>query len=227
MSLCYRRGMLRLALVLLIPAIPVVAQSTGQLFRLENPGGLKPLNVKLDAVEFSGRKAVHVTPSAEDNGMAIIAFRFQDGTIEVDAAGQPAKGAMEGARGFIGIAFRVGADEKHYECFYLRPTNGRAEDQVRRNHSVQYEAEPDYPWNRLRKENPGEYESYADLQPGVWTSMKIVVAGTKARLYLNEAEQPCLIVNDLKHGATSGALALWVGPGTDGYFSNLRVSAAH
>lgn len=35
---------------------------------------------------------------------------FRDGTIEVDLAGQPASGAGEGARGFIGIACRLQAD---------------------------------------------------------------------------------------------------------------------
>jgi hypothetical protein len=53
--------------------------------------------------------------------------------------------------------------------------------------------------------------------------MKVVVAGTKARLYINGASQPCLIVNDLKLGETHGQIALWAYGGTDGYFSNLRV----
>jgi hypothetical protein len=42
---------------------------------------------------------------------------------------------------YIGVAFRVNLnaakDAAKYECFCLRPTNGRADDQVRRNHSTQ------------------------------------------------------------------------------------------
>ena len=39
------------------------------------------------------------------------------------------------------------------------------------------------------------------------------------------SEHPALIVNDLKHGAdAAGAIALWVGPGTEAYFANLRVT---
>jgi len=53
--------------------------------------------------------------------------------------------------------------------------------------------------------------------------IKIVVAGNKARLDVNSAEQPCLIVKDLKLGATRGQIALWVGTDTEGYFSNLIV----
>jgi hypothetical protein len=37
------------------------------------------------------------------------------------------------------------------------------------------------------------------------------------------ADQPCLIVNDLKLGETRGQIGLWVGADTDGYFSNLTV----
>src|ERR1700721_467567 len=76
------------------------------------------------------------------------------------------------------------------EYFYLRPPNGRSGDQLRRNHSVQYVSTPDYPWERLRKETPGVYESYADLDPGAWTRMKVVVSGKRAKLYVNGADQP-------------------------------------
>jgi len=65
-----------------------------------------------------------------------------------------------------------------------------------------------------------------DLEPGAWTKVKIVLAGGKARLYVHGAEQPCLIVNDLKLLPAKGAIGLWAGPGSDGYFANLRTTAA-
>jgi hypothetical protein len=102
-------------------------------------------------------------------------------------------------------------------------TNGRANDQLQRNHSSQYVSYPDFPWNRLREENPGVYESYVDLDAGAWTRIKIVVAGIKAQLYVNGAEQPCLIVNDLKLGDSNGQVALWAGSDTEAYFSNLKI----
>jgi hypothetical protein len=124
----------------------------------------------------------------------------------------------------VGIAFRLQPDLKTYDAFYLRPTNGRAEDQVRRNHSAQYIAHPDWPWFRLRKEAPEKYESYVDLVPGAWTRVRIEVRGDKARLYVHGSEQPTLVVNDLKSGASAqGAIALWVGPGTVAHFRNLTV----
>jgi hypothetical protein len=111
-----------------------------------------------------------------------------------------------------------------HEYIYLRPTNGRAEDQVRRNHSTQYSQHPDWDFARMRKEAPEKYESYVDLEPGVWTKYKVVVDGTKASLYVHGAAQPCLIVPDLKLGDSEGAVALWVGPGTEGYFTGLKVT---
>ena len=92
---------------------------------------------------------------------------------------QPRTGVMC-ARGFTGVAFRISPDAAKFELFYLRPTNGRADDQERRNHSAQYDSFPDYPWFRLRKETPGKYESYVDLVPGEWTKVKISVSGVKA-----------------------------------------------
>jgi hypothetical protein len=55
--------------------------------------------------------------------------------------------------------------------------------------------------------------------------MKIIVSGTTARLYVNGAPQPCLIVNDLKLGQTRGQIALWIHPSTDGYFSNVKIQS--
>ena len=207
------------ASVCLLCIAPLAAQSVDR---------LAGKNVSIAQKTFKGRSAVQVVAAsgaANATSYAVITdARFLNGTIEVDVAGQPAGGASEGARGFIGIAFRLQGDGR-YEYIYLRPTNGRADDQVRRNHSTQYSAHPDFDFARSRKESPEKYESYVDLQPGVWTKFKIEVDGRKARLYVHGAEQPCLIVNDLKLDPREGGVALWVGPETEGYFSNLKITA--
>lgn len=75
------------------------------------------------------------------------------------------------------------------------------------------------------KESPGEYESYADIGLDEWIDMKIEVEGRSAKLYLNHAKQPVLIVNDLKHGEhNKGALGLWVDVGTEGFFKDLQIT---
>jgi hypothetical protein len=203
--------------LLSVLAIPLTAQSVDH---------LAGKNVSIAQVNYKGRSAIHVIANPEAANASSYALvkgaSFRDGTIEVDLAGQPAAGAFAGARGFIGIAFRV-QDYGRYEYIYLRPANGRADDQVRRNHSTRYSSYPDFDYARSRQEAPEKYESYVDLEPGVWTKYKIEVEGRAARLYVNGAEQPCLIVNDLKLDPRDGGVALWVGPGTEGYFSNLKI----
>jgi len=184
---------------------------------------------KLDAtvVTYQGKVATRLTDGEGGGGLALVkGLFFKDGAIEVDLAGKPSAGAFAGARGFVGIAFRVQGGGSKYECIYLRPTNGRADDMARRNHSTQYVSEPEWPWDRLRRESPGVYESYVDLEAGALTKYKIVVKGARAELYVHDAAQPCLIVKDLKLGDSGGAVALWVGPGTDAYFANLKVTPA-
>ena len=130
--------------------------------------------------------------------------------------------APDFARGFIGVAFRIDENNAKFECLYIRPTNGRAEVQLRRNAATQYFSYPDFKFDRLRKESPGEYESYADMGLDEWIDIKIKVQGEKAKLYLNGSKQPVLVVNDLKHGAgTAGAIGLWVDVGTEGYFTEV------
>src|SRR5262245_23674709 len=184
-------------------------------------------NVTVAPITFKGRSAVQLvaTPDAPNaTSYAVVKdATFLNGTIEVDLAGQPAAGAGAGARGFIGIAFRMQADGK-YEYIYLRPTNGRADDQVRRNHSTQYSSYPDFDFAKSRAEAPEKYESYVDLEPGVWTKFRIDVDGRKARLYVHGAAQPCLVVDDMKLEPREGGVALWVGPGTEGYFAGLKIT---
>jgi hypothetical protein len=150
-----------------------------------------------------------------------------DGAIAAEIAVAPAPGAPETARGFVGVAFRLQNDGLS-EQFYLRPTNGRADDQERRNQAAQYSSHPDWPWFRLRKETPSRYEAYVDLVAGVWTKVRIEVRRAHARLYVHGQEQPTLIVNDLKMGDQArGAIALTPGVHCVAHFRNLTITPAN
>src|SRR3954471_24129541 len=146
-------GVIRASLLALL-TMPLAAQSAD---------GLVAKNVSIAQTNYKGRRATQVlaAPGAADaTSYAVIKDAlFRDGTIEVDLAGQPAAGADGNARGFIGIAFRI-QDDGSYEYIYVRPTNGRANDQIRRNHSTQYGSHPDFGFARSRQEAPGKYESY-------------------------------------------------------------------
>lgn len=166
--------------------------------------------------------------SLRRNFLAIVkGVEFGSGTIELELAGQPGRGAQGGARGFVGVAWRLQDDNKTYDCFYLRPTNGRADDQVRRNHTVQYISHPEWTWYRFRGETPSKYETYADIVPGKWIPVKIVVDGERARIHVGGAEQPTLIVTDVKSGPDAkGKVALWMEGSTVAHYRDLRITAA-
>jgi hypothetical protein len=215
---------------------------------LETADGLVLHNVAAEPATLQGRKGLKLTlaadvrrklesmtPEARSQARIEQLARFKDvefsnGVIELEVAGAPAADAPEGARGFVGIAFRLRPDgetpnRETYDAFYLRPTNGRADDQERRNHSAQYISHPDWPWFRLRKETPSRYEAYVDLVPGEWTRIKVDVRGSVARLYVHGNEQPTLIVNDVKTGPSgSGGVALWLDAGTVAHFRHLTVT---
>lgn len=193
------------------------------------PALLTPFQVNVTATNYKGKSAVALEmPKMATNEKTLAVLKdidFHNGTIEATISGQPQANAGEGARGFVGIAFRVAADTSKMELFYIRPTNGRANDQVRRNHSTQYVSMPGFPWEKLRKETPEKYEAYADMVPAEWTRVKIEVKDETAKFYINGAPQPALIVNDLKQGKDlRGSVGLWIGPGTLGHFTDLKVN---
>jgi hypothetical protein len=198
---------------------------------------VRTINSRIQWVEHRGRRALNLAPligHEHDTNVQMSAVLtgsdVHDGAIEVDVAGARRDGyaktedEMLGFKGMIGVSFRIHGDS--CERFYVRPENARLQNQLYRNLSTQYESMPDYPFDRLRGEHFGEYESFVDLEPGAWEHLKIVISGTHAALYVNGAAQPCLIVNDLKNGDSHGAVALWARISTDAFFSNLRIEPA-
>lgn len=203
----------------------ILAQSIGL-----NTDQLQAVGVSMSLQKITGKSAVRVVKDsaikADDEAtfVKVKGHEFKDGTIEVMVLSKLRPDAPAHARGFIGVAFRINDDNSKFECIYIRPANGRADDQVRRNHSIQYFSYPDFKFSRLRNEFPEKYESYADMVLNEWIKMKIVVKGTLAKLYLNENREPSLIVNDLKHGeGLAGSIGLFVDVGTEGYFTDLKI----
>jgi hypothetical protein len=226
----FTRVVISAAIVLLVAER---ASSQVKQYPLESTDGLALHNVAAERVTLQGKNGLRLTMSEEakreqrqvEQLARIKDLEFSNGVIEVEIAGAPAPDAPAGARGFVGMAFRLQPDDTTYDAFYLRPTNGRADDQERRNHSVQYISHPEWTWSRLRKETPSKYESYVDLVPGVWTTIRIEVRGSLAMLFVHDDEQPTLIVNDVKSGTQGkGAVALWLDAGTVAHFRNLRIT---
>jgi len=191
---------------------------------------LQPINVSMSVEKLLGKDVVKVIKDSsikavdQPTFVKIGGYHFKNGIIEMNVLNRLLPTAPSFARGFIGIAFRVNDSNNRFECIYIRPVNGRADNQIQRNHSIQYFSYPGYDFEYLRKEAPGQYEAYADMEINEWITMKIEVNGLKAKLFLNNNKQPSLIVNDLKQGSDlSGAIGLWVDIGTEGFFSDLKI----
>jgi hypothetical protein len=191
---------------------------------------LEATNVFMSIEKLMGNDVVRIIKDSsvkevdEPTFVKIKGIDFKNGVIEVKVLSRLLKNAPDFARGFIGVAFRINDSSTKYESIYIRPVNARADDQVRRNHSIQYYSYPDYKFDRLRAASPEKYESYSDMEMNKWITIRIEVKETQAKLFLDNNKQPSLIVNDLKHGPDlSGAIGLWVEVGTEGFFSDLRI----
>lgn len=195
-----------------------------------NKNNCIPNKVAMSIEKLDGKDVIKVIKDSSVDGSDEPTFvkfdgiNFKNGTIEVKVLSRLLKTAPDYARGFIVIAFRINDSNTKFENFYIRPTNGRADDQVRRNHSIQYCSYPDYKFDRLRKESPERYESYADMELNRWITLRIEVKDDHANLFIDNSRHASLIVNDLKLGASaSGSIGLWVDIGTEGYFRDLKV----
>src|SRR5688572_8414695 len=208
-------------------SLPAGESPAAEVFKFANVDGIRAHGVTISTGEHRGRKALRVVQPARGDGFAVLpGVNFQDGVIEADMAIEITTPLFPGAPGFGGIAFRARDDVGGYDLFYLRPGNATSPDQAKRNHSVQYVAEPGFSWPLLRRAWPSVYEAYAPLEAGAWTHLKIEVTGRDAKMFVNGAPQPTLIVQGLKGEDLAGHVALWGFPGQTTWFSNLRITHA-
>lgn len=182
-------------------------------------------NVEMDKIEvLNVIKDPKIIDVDEPTFARLLNSDIQDGEIEVKVYSQLLPDAPDFARGFIGIAFRINEDNSKFESIYIRPTNSRINDQLRRNRSTQYFSYPNHKFDVFRRTDAGKYESYVDIDVKEWIDFKVIIKGETAQLFINNSLQPVLIVNDLKHELSKGAIALWTEVGTDAYFKDLVIT---
>lgn len=191
----------------------------------------KAVNSFIKNVELNGELTLNVIKDQkikevdEPTYAKLLNTEFHNGIIELKVFSQLLSDAPDFARGFIGIAFRINDDDTMFESIYIRPTNGSADDQLRRNRTTQYFSYPDYKFDTFRQIAPGKYESYVDITIGEWIDFKVEVKDSVAKLYINNSKNPVLIVNDLKYGSDiKGSIGLWSEVGTDAYFKDLKIT---
>jgi hypothetical protein len=80
---------------------------------------------------------------------------------------------------------------------------------------------PDFHFDVSRKVAPGLYECGAKIALGRWHGLRLDIAGHTCRTFVDGEET--LVIEDLHYAGRRGPVALWIGNGTLGHFSNLRV----
>lgn len=159
--------------------------------------------------------------AVENNGVAWLdSLLFSDGMIELDIKG---KDVLQ--KSFVGIAFH-GINETTFDAIYFRPFNFKAVDSIRSIHAVQYISLPGNDWEKLRTEQNGKYEKAVlpAANPNEWFHAKIVIKFPTIKVYVNDNNEPVLIVNQL-NDRKSGKIGLWVGHNSDGCFANFTILA--
>jgi hypothetical protein len=178
--------------------------------------GLKVFNRSLSAL--NDKKGVRLSESPGDGVAYLEGLEFANGAIEFDVRGKDVQG-----QSFVGVAFH-GQDEKTYDAVYFRPFNFKAEDPARHAHAVQYISHPTYTWQKLRTEQPGKYEQSVSPapDPNGWFHARVVVASPKVSVFVNDAKEPCLVVDQLSD-RKKGLVGLWVGNASGGDFANFKI----
>lgn len=183
--------------------------------------GWKVVNRAATAIEDGGRKGIRLDERPGDGLVWLEGFRFADGTIEFDARG---KDVFQ--KSFVGAAFHA-ADDGTFEAVYFRPFNFSPADPARAVRAVQYVSHPEFTWQKLRAERPGQYEKAVSPlpDPDGWFHVRIVVARPKIMVFVDGSTEPCLTVETLSE-RREGLVGLMVGNGSGGDFAGFKIAPA-
>lgn len=188
------------------------------------------VHTAIENVQMDGKTVLRVVKSEkvdrpdEDTYARLVGSSFHNGTICVEMRSRLLPDAPDYARGFIGIVFRTSENDAEFESYYVRPTNGRHPDPVRRSHGSQYFSYPGYTFSYFREHDISGFEAPCDIGLDEWITLKAVIKEDSASFYVNDMDTPVLEVDHLKRGAdASGGVGLYVDVGTEGFFRNLQV----
>ncbi len=131
---------------------------------------------------------------------------FKNGIIEVDIA-------TSRVRSYPGIIFRY-QSEGNYERIYIRPHRAPFYSDA-----IQYTPETNgiSGWQLY---NGDGYTSSTEIPEDEWITLRMEIKGKQARVFFGDLETPALVINDLKHGESSGTIGLDSPRNGTAYFSN-------
>ena len=191
----------------------------------------KAVNVEMHETELDNFPVLRVIKPLEnlvadtDTYARLVDRDFHNGTICCRMYSDLQKGAPDYSRGFIGIVFRVNETDSEFESFYVRPTNGRHPDPIRRSHGSQYFSYPGYTFDYFRKHGITSYEAPIDAGLKEWIDLKAIIHDDHGEFYVNDMDKPVLVVDGFKHSPDAkGAVGLYVDIGTEGFFQDLQIT---
>ncbi len=181
--------------------------------------GWKIVNRTVTPLEEGSIKGLHFDEKPGQGIAWLENSQFTTGEIEFDIRG---KDVLQ--QSFIGVAF-WGLNDETYDAVYFRPFNFKNPDTTRRVNAVQYVSHPDFTWQKLRAEKPGQYEKPVNPvpDPNGWFHVRVSIAKPVIKVFVNDATEPCLTVDCLGN-RESGMIGLWVGNGSGGDFANLVIT---
>jgi hypothetical protein len=190
------------------------------LSELLSSGKLSTTNREANQLPAGDRSGIKISSGAGEGAVWLNGITFANGVVEFDVKGKNVE-----QQSFVGIAFHGLVDTKTFDVIYLRPFNFKADELVKRSHSVQYASHPDYPWPVLREKFNGKYESAiaSAPDPNNWVHVRIEVNYPEVKTFVNGNATASLVVTKLNE-RKSGILGLWVGNNSDGDFANLKIT---
>lgn len=234
-----KRAYLFITAMLILSASTSLAQNRKQLqlgkqtFELHNVTG--------EIIKFQGRKVLKIerdlkaipfdvnniekTVDEPHYARLVDLDDFENGSIEVKLYSQIQDPApYPGVAGFIGVFFRAKQNDSAFDAIYLRPKVGRVNNQLYRNHTVQYISYPHAKFDTLRKIAPFKYEGSAPVALKEWITMRIEVNGETAEMFINNMKYSSFVVDKMLGKNKKGGIGLYVDIGTIGYFRDLKVT---
>ena len=190
---------------------------TPDLSKITAGDGWTVFNRKASVIEQDDKTGIYFDGHPGAGGAWLDTVDFDNGEIECDIKGKSQRPS------FVGIAFHV-LDANNFDAVYFRAFNFRNE--ARKQNSVQYISHPEHTWWKLREDSPGKYESAIEPAPDPdgFFHVKLVIENPKVSVFVNNAEKPTLIVEELSSRA-GGKIGLWVDNESDGSFANLRITS--
>jgi hypothetical protein len=209
--------------ILLFLTPPLFAQQTKtiDLYEWHIEKKLTIVNREAEAVIESDNRFIRFNEK-ENEGIAWIPTTdFKNGVIELEMRG---KDVLQ--KSFIGIVFHA-LNDSTYDAVYCRPFNFEAKDAIRKVHAIQYISHPVYTWKKLREERNGLYEKeiITPPDPNGWFTLKLVVENNLIKAFINQSENPSLVVEKLSNNYT-GRIGIFMGSGSGGDFKSVKVRYA-